>query len=80
MGKKKNSQTNAEGKRMAESNGGKAPYLTPHNVVVEPGDRPGYWRVSAVVLGRLVARTYHARTKREAADRFCGEENRKNGY
>lgn len=59
----------------------KAPYLTPHNVVVEPGDRPGEWYVSAIIReGQLIMRPYFARTKREAAERFCGEENRKNGY
>lgn len=56
---------------MAENNNAKAPYLAPHDVYAEMGDRPGTWRVSAVVKGQLVKRVIAARTQREAAERFC---------
>lgn len=46
-------------------------YLSPHNVCVEPGPKPGTWRASAVVEGQLVERIFAARTMREAADRLC---------
>lgn len=50
--------------------------LSPHNCVVELGHKIGYFQVSAIVGNNLVVREYRAKTKAEAAKRFCNEINK----